>query len=85
MIILIIIALLCTIGFVILKNPYSILYGIVIGILDIIPLIGAGTILVPISIYYMLRGNVFAATIVFIVFIREILKLLPQEENKPIP
>lgn len=34
-----IISILCTIGFIILKNPYSILYGIIIGILDIIPLI----------------------------------------------
>lgn len=74
-----IISILCTIGFIILKNPYSILYGIIIGILDIIPLIGAGTILIPVSIYYLLKGNIFAAIISLIVFVlcyltREILE-----------
>ena len=73
------IALVCTVGFTILKNPYSILYGILIGILDFLPLIGAGTFLVPMSIYYCLKGNIFATAITFILFIicyliREILE-----------
>lgn len=73
------ISLVCTVGFTILKNPYSILYGILIGILDFLPLIGAGTFLVPMSIYYCLKGNIFATAMTFILFIicyliREILE-----------
>lgn len=78
-IIICIIATICTIGFTILKSPYSILYGIIIGILDFLPLIGAGTFLVPASIYYLFKSDYFAAILTFIIFIicylvREILE-----------
>jgi len=78
-IIICIIAAICTLGFTILKNPYSILYGIIIGILDFLPLIGAGTFLVPISIYYLFKANYPAAVLTFVIFVvcylvREILE-----------
>lgn len=73
------ISIICTAGFTILKNPYSILYGIIIGILDFLPLIGAGTFLVPLSIYYLFKADYFSAALTFIIFIvcyltREILE-----------
>lgn len=79
LIIMSLISFICTIGFVIIKNPYSILYGIIIGILDILPLIGAGTFLVPMSIYYCFLGNYKTTAILFALFIlcycvREILE-----------
>lgn len=78
-IIILLISIVCAIGLTILKNPYSILYGMIIGILDFLPLVGAGTFLIPLSIYYCLKGDFFAATVLFILFIicyliREILE-----------
>lgn len=55
------------------------MYGIIIGILDFLPLIGAGTFLVPISIYYLFKANYPAAVLTFVIFVvcylvREILE-----------
>lgn len=79
LIIMSLVSVLCIIGFSIIKSPYSVLYGIVVGILDIFPLIGAGTILVPVGIYYCLIGKYMYSAVLFIVFIicyllREILE-----------
>ena len=79
LIIMSLVAIICTIGFTLVKNPYSILYGIIVGILDILPLIGAGTFLLPISIFYGLKGNFLGSIILFVTFIlcyliREILE-----------
>ena len=40
-----IIACVCTAGFWLMKSPYFLIFGIALGILDAIPLIGTGTIL----------------------------------------
>jgi predicted PurR-regulated permease PerM len=73
------VAILCTIGFTIIKSPYSVLYGITVGILDIFPLIGAGTFLVPVGIYYCIQGEYMNSIILFVLFVlcyllREILE-----------
>lgn len=56
-IILVVIAL-CTIGLWALGNPYFLLLGIVIGLVDVLPFIGTGTVLVPIAVFLLFRGNV---------------------------
>lgn len=77
--IMIIVSTLCSIAFAIVNNPYFILLGILIGLADILPLIGAGTFLVPITIYYFLYGETKNALIFLSVFfvcylVREILE-----------
>ena len=79
LIIMSLVAILCTIGFTIIKSPYSVLYGITVGILDIFPLIGAGTFLVPVGIYYCIQGEYMNSIILFVLFVlcyllREILE-----------
>lgn len=50
-------ALVCTAGLFILKNPYALLLGVVIGAMDALPLIGTGLIFIPWIIIVFLMGN----------------------------
>lgn len=60
----------CVIGLWILKNPYALLIGTVIGILDVLPFIGTGTILIPWAIVSLFSKQFFyAAAYVTIFFI----------------
>lgn len=69
----------CSISFLILHNPYSILIGFIIAAVDALPVLGSGTFFVPIGIYYIITGNYLNAAIMFTayvitLFIREILE-----------
>lgn len=57
MIIILIISILCTAGLWALGNPYFLLLGIVIGLLDALPFIGTGTVLIPMAVFLMFRQN----------------------------
>ena len=48
-IIICVVTVLCTIGLFIIKNPYAILIGIIIAVLDAFPILGSGSILIPVS------------------------------------
>lgn len=50
-------AVLCTAGLFAIGNPYSILFGIGIGIFDALPIFGAGCVLVPWGLFFMIRGQ----------------------------
>lgn len=60
-IIILVIILLCTGGLWALKNPYFLVLGIVIGLMDALPFIGTGTVLVPMAVFLIFRGNFRAA------------------------
>lgn len=47
----------CTVGLWIIKNPYYILFGIVIGLLDALPVLGTGTVLMPWAVFSMIQGQ----------------------------
>lgn len=69
----------CVAGFTIQGNPYSLLLGVVIGILDALPLIGAGLFFVPWILAELLMGQYFYATglaIIYLLcyFVREFLE-----------
>lgn len=51
----------CVVGLWILGNPYALLAGIVIGVLDALPFIGTGTILLPWALLWIIRGDFFHA------------------------
>lgn len=51
------------IGLWIIKNPYALLIGITIAILDAFPVIGSGLFLVPMAIINLLYHNVMAAAV----------------------
>ena len=74
-----IIAGVCAVGFWLMKSPYFLVFGIALGILDAIPLIGTGTILYPAAIVFLIRGEVGIAVGCVILdlvtsFLREVLE-----------
>ena len=79
MIIMTIIAGVNALGFFILKNPYALLIGILVGVFDAFPVLGSGLILVPWSIIMVLQKKFMAAAIIMTIFavcqiIREVLE-----------
>lgn len=52
-----VVTVLCTIGLWALGNPYFLLLGIVIGLTDALPFIGTGTVLLPVTLYFVLGGR----------------------------
>lgn len=71
--------MICTAGFWLLKNPYYILAGVGIGILDALPVFGTGTVLVPWAVLMFGAGRWgrgAALLVLYLVcyFLREILE-----------
>lgn len=64
-----IIAIIITVGFTMLKNPYAVLIGIFVGIFDAFPVLGSGLILVPWTIVMILSKDFAAAAIIMTVFV----------------
>lgn len=78
-IIIIVVAIVCTGGFWIIRNPYFLIMGIVVGFLDAIPMIGTGAFLYPMAIYYFFRGEIFPALVCILLdiitsFLREFME-----------
>lgn len=57
MIIIFIIMLLCAAGLWALGNPYFLVLGILIGLMDALPFIGTGTVLIPIAVVLLFQQN----------------------------
>lgn len=55
--IILIVGVICTAGLWALGNPYFLLLGIVIGLLDALPFIGTGTVLIPMAVFLMFQRN----------------------------
>lgn len=53
----------CTVGFWLMKNPYFLVLGIVLGFLDMLPVLGTGCFLYPAALIFLLDGNTYAAGI----------------------
>lgn len=71
--------ILCSFGIFLVHNPYFFLIGMVIAILDALPILGSGLFLIPWSIFSLLQGEYAAAAILFAtflvtLFVREILE-----------
>ncbi len=56
------------IGFLILKIPYALTLAVLIALIDILPVLGVGTVLVPWAVILYLMGNSYTATGLLIVF-----------------
>lgn len=66
-------------GLVLIGNNYALLLGLGIALIDALPIIGSGMILIPWSIIMLLNGNLYAAAIIITVYlvcqiIREVLE-----------
>lgn len=65
----IIIALVCMIGLWIIGNPYFVISGLIVGVLDALPVIGAGMILIPWALIWVLKGNYMVALGYFLLYL----------------
>ena len=68
-IIITVVALVCSLGLLAIGNEYYILFGILIGILDALPLIGVGAVMVPWSLVYFFMGSYYKGGVLLVVFV----------------
>lgn len=61
MLILALTAALCAAGFWLMGSPYFLVFGILLGILDALPIFGTGIVLYPSALVLLIKGNYFAA------------------------
>jgi len=69
----------CTVGLFIMKNPYAVVVGVLIGVVDALPIFGSGTILIPWAIFMLLSGKIYEAAVLITIyiityFVREIME-----------
>lgn len=55
------IGIICIVGLFVLKSEYSVVLGISIAVIDALPVFGSGFFLWPISLYYLLNGQLMLA------------------------
>ena len=55
------VAAVCTVGFWFMGSPYFLILGLALGVLDALPIIGTGTFLYPAAVFFLLKGNGTAA------------------------
>lgn len=77
--ILVINSILCIIALLIIKNPYAVVLGMLIGIVDMLPVFGTGTVLLPWALFELVNKNVTSAAVlvsayVITYFVREIME-----------
>lgn len=63
------ISVICWFGFFVLGNPYALLIGIIIAVLDAFPIIGSGSILIPWAVIYLFQGRLKEAVMVMITYL----------------
>ncbi len=56
------------IGFLILKIPYALTLSVIIALIDILPVLGVGTVLVPWAVVLYMIGDSYTATGLLIIF-----------------
>ena len=59
----------CIVGLLFLKNKYAFLLGIIIGLVDALPILGTGTIFIPWSIVLLLMRNIKKAAFIFVLYL----------------
>lgn len=69
LIIMAIVAVICVVALVILDNDYAFLIGLGIAVLDALPLLGIGLVLIPWTIVSLFQGKLFVAAILFTAFL----------------
>lgn len=62
------VGVICTIGLAILRNPYALLVGLLISVVDAFPVFGSGTILIPWAIFKALSGDLTYALALGIIY-----------------
>lgn len=67
--------IICSIGLIILRNPYWLLLGVVLGLVDALPVFGTGTILIPWAVVSVICGKYkYAAALLIICFVSYVVR-----------
>lgn len=69
LIIMLIVAVITSLALILIHNPYAVLLGMIIALLDAFPFIGSGTVLVPWGIILLFRQNYYPAVILLVCFV----------------
>lgn len=68
-ILLLLVGLVCTVGFLFVKREYALLLGIGVAILDAFPVLGSGLVLVPWAVVCLLQGNYVSMAILIVMYL----------------
>ncbi len=68
-ILMLLVGLICTVGFLFVKREYALLLGIGVAILDAFPVLGSGLVLVPWAIVCLLKGNYLQLAILVVMYL----------------
>lgn len=68
-IIVLIVWVLCGIGLCLIRNPYYIIIGLAIALVDALPALGSGTILVPWGLYYIFQRQFYPAAVLLTIYL----------------
>lgn len=61
-------AAICMLAFALLRIPYVLVFGVLIAIFDLLPILGAGTLLVPMVVWYFIDGQPFLAIMIALLY-----------------
>lgn len=61
--------ILCTLGYLLIQHPYPFVLGIITAIIDALPIMGAGFILIPYIFIFCLRGNFLKVLVLFLIYL----------------
>lgn len=67
-IIIFLVSAICAAGLLIIRNPYAILLGITIGVVDAFPVFGSGSILIPWAVVELVRRNFFGGAVLITLY-----------------
>lgn len=69
LIIMSIVAIISVLGLIILKNEYALLIGLLIALMDALPILGSGLVYIPWSIVMLFNGKIYGAAILVTTFL----------------
>jgi sporulation integral membrane protein YtvI len=61
-------AAICMLTFSLLKIPYVFVLGLLVALLDLLPIVGPGTVLIPMSIWHFILGKPFTAIMIIVLY-----------------
>lgn len=69
LVILLLTIMICTAGFYFMKNPYYILAGTAVGIMDALPILGTGTVLIPWAVLAFFRKQWMRGILLLVIYL----------------
>lgn len=68
-ILMLLVGLVCTVGFLFVKREYALLLGVGVAVFDAFPVLGSGLILVPWAVVCLLQGNYVSTAVLVVMYL----------------